>query len=497
VALQAPQPLKAIRQEAVTAALALCVFLFPIRVAGAKGLSPEEIRGSVVRVEVSLARHDWNAPWKLLPLESASGSAFLIAGDRFLTNAHVVRDAQQVTVKRNDGTAPVLATVDAIDNDCDLALLRVSSKTFLSGMRALPLGDLPSIGSHVVTYGYPLGGAEMSTTAGVVSRFESRSYSEGAQHLVVQTDAPLNPGNSGGPVVQGAAVVGVAFQILRNEQSIGFFIPAPIVRHFLEDGSDGHYDGFPEAPLRVSALNSSAYRRERKLPDDHTGVIVQEVAPGSSLDGVLGPGDVILSIDDHTVSDDGSWLSGQVRLPFGYLFDVKSIGQTVHFTVWREAKAQTVEWKASRFPPWTRLRRSGDPRYLVYAGVLFVPVTLEYLAAVRATGPARTAVSREVFYGPWESAPQGDREIVVVANVFRHPVNARLQAPVLSIVERVNGRPIRSLSELNRALDESQGPYDVFEFGPFGHVEALDRDRARTARSAILTTYGIRNDKSL
>jgi S1-C subfamily serine protease len=183
-----------------TRALAFAAFVF----AGPLGEPPAaakeataDVRNAVVRVEVSRAGRDWTAPWKLLPVESVSGTAFLIAGDRFLTNAHVVRDAQQVTVKRNDGSAPTLATVEALDDACDLAVLRVSSKSFVQGMHGLKLGDLPRVGSAVVTYGYPVGGQELSTTAGVVSRIEDHTYMEGlAEHLVVQTDAAINPGNS-------------------------------------------------------------------------------------------------------------------------------------------------------------------------------------------------------------------------------------------------------------------------------------------------------------
>ena len=182
--------------------------------AAAKATSDEAIQKAVLRVEVSIARRDWSAPWKLLAPESASGSAFAIAADRLLTNAHVVRDAQQVTVKKNDGSAPALATVEAVDDDCDLAVLRLPDKTLLAGVHPLKLGELPAVGSSVTTYGYPVGGLELSTTSGVVSRFGAIPYGLAASHLAGQTDAAINPGNSGGPVVQGGLVVGVAFQVV-------------------------------------------------------------------------------------------------------------------------------------------------------------------------------------------------------------------------------------------------------------------------------------------
>ncbi len=81
----------------------------------------------------------------------------------------------------------------------------------------------------MLTYGFPLGGQDVSSTAGIVSRIESRRYvhSGADSHLVVQTDAAINPGNSGGPVVQDGKVVGVAFQGYPGRRQHGLLHPDP------------------------------------------------------------------------------------------------------------------------------------------------------------------------------------------------------------------------------------------------------------------------------
>ncbi len=483
----------------IVAAVASLLVCFPSKPTFSREPPDDDVRSAVVRVDVSRAGHDWTAPWKLLPPESISGTGFLIDGDRLLTNAHVVHDAQQVTVKKNDGSAPSLATVEAVDEECDLAILRVPGASFSRGLRPLRLGDVPQVGSSVVTYGYPLGGLELSTTAGIVSRIEHRAYLEGtSRHLVVQTDAALNPGNSGGPVVQRGSVVGVAFQVVTGAQSIGFFIPAPVVRHFLDDFSDGHYTGFSDLPVRILPLSSPAYRRERKLPDARSGVIVQEIAPGSDLAEALAPGDVLMSVDGQRIADDGTCQLGSARVPFFHLVDMKSLGQRVRFEVWRDGKPTNVEWKASVFPPWARLRASrSKPRYLIFGGLLFVPATPEYFSSTRPIGARRAAILHELAYRAWESPPELDHEMVLLARVFSNPVNAGVDLSVPFVVERVNGQAIRNLADLARVLDESHEKSDVFEFGPFHHLEAIDHQQARSARASILSTYGISNDKSL
>jgi S1-C subfamily serine protease len=459
------------------------------------------IPNAVLRVEVSRASRDWSAPWKVLAPETVSGTAFVVApGDRMLTNAHVVRDAQQITVKKNDGSSPAIATVEAVDEACDLAVLRVADRAFLKGAPALKLGDLPAVGSSVTIYGYPMGGRELSTTAGIVSRIESQVYAEGgASHLAGQTDAAINPGNSGGPVVQGQLVAGVAFQMSRAGQNIGFFIPTPIIRHFLDDLSDGKYAGFPDVPVALLPLESPALRRERRLPADRSGVVVQAIPNGSSFQGVLVPDDVLLSVDGERISDDGTFASGSTRLPLLHLFDMKSIGQTVRLEVWRGGAVVPLTWKASPYPPWTRMRRAhAAPRYLVYAGMLFVPVTTESLEAINPRGELRAAMLRTISAQVWDPGQDPTRELVMLAKIFRDPVNEGIHYGLPLVVERVNGQPVHDLADLARIVDGSQQARDLLEIvSTYRYVEAVDHPKAVAMRDAFLASHGMISDRSL
>ncbi len=263
---------------------------------------------SVVLVQVYRSRYDWSLPWRQEAVEGSLGSGFLIEGGRVVTNAHVVADAREVLVRRPDQANPYVATVEAVGNDCDLAVLSVSDPAFTRGLKPLPLGDVPRSGSRVQTYGFPLGGQDVSSTAGIVSRVESRGYVHSGidAHLVVQTDAAINPGNSGGPVMQEGRVVGVAFQGYPGFDNMGFFIPMPVVRHFLADIHDGQYTGFPDSGLQTTPLLSPSYRRERGLPEGKGGVVVDFVAPGGTADGVVEPGDVIVAVEGVPVANDGT-----------------------------------------------------------------------------------------------------------------------------------------------------------------------------------------------
>jgi S1-C subfamily serine protease len=461
------------------------------------------VAASVVHVRVFRSAFDWSQPWRQEPVTGASGSGFLIAGGRILTNAHVIADARQILVRRPDQANPYVATLEAVGNDCDLAVLRVADPAFGQGLRPLAFGPLPRSGTRVSTYGFPLGGQDVSSTAGIVSRIESRGYvhSGADAHLVVQTDAAINPGNSGGPVVQGGRVVGVAFQGFPGADNMGFFIPVPIVRHFLVNLEDGRYDGFPDSGLETTPLLSPAYRRERRLPAGRSGVVVDRVAPGGTADGVLKPADVLLSIGGQAIADDGTIRLGDARVTFEHAMDMLQVGEPVRFTVWRGGRQETLSAPARRIARYDRNRnRYGvAPDYVVYAGLVFMRLEAELLQTLGRGWPQtanRDLVWHQLFREA-ERPEEADREVIVLTKVLRHAVNSQMAVSLPVAVDEINGRRIRSLADVVEAFGSNRERFHRIDFEGDGGLEALDRERAEAAHPEILRQYAIPHDRKL
>jgi S1-C subfamily serine protease len=458
---------------------------------------------SVVLVQVYRSRYDWSLPWRQEAVESSLGSGFLITGGRIVTNAHVVADARQVLVRRPDQANPFVAEVARVAHDCDLALLTVEDPAFAKGIKALDFGELPRSGSRVSTYGFPLGGQEVSSTAGIVSRVESRGYVHTGvdSHLVVQTDAAINPGNSGGPVVQDGRVVGVAFQGYPGFDNMGFFIPVPVVNHFLDDSEDGSYDGFPDSGLTTQPLLSPSYRRERGLPAGKSGVVVELVAPGSTLDGVVQKGDVLLSVDGFAVANDGTIKAGDTRVTFEHAVDMKQQGETLRLTVFRDGKELSLSAVSRRLVRLDRLRnRYGvAPRYVVYAGLVFMPLERELMKVLGrgGSGAADRNIIWHHLYREAEQPETAEREVVVMTRVLRHSVNSQMTFGGPVAVARINGVALRGLADVPEALQAGQGAFHTIEYEGASGLEALDRARAEEAHPEILNQYGITRDRNL
>ena len=131
-----------------------------------------DIVSSVVKVFSERYGYSYLAPWRLDSPKSATGSGCILAGNRILTDAHVVADAKFIQIKRAGAGEKVQAEVEIIAHECDLAVLRVKDKKFFEGTRPLDIGPLVSQRDRVTVYGFPEGGEEMSMTEGIVSRVE-------------------------------------------------------------------------------------------------------------------------------------------------------------------------------------------------------------------------------------------------------------------------------------------------------------------------------------
>jgi S1-C subfamily serine protease len=466
------------------------------------GAEPEK---SVVQITTFSQQPVWDAPWRFETVRGSSGTGFVIAGNKIMSNAHVVSWGKQIFLKRYQDPRPYPAKVTYVGHDCDLAILEPENPDFFQGMQPLEIGELPKVRSTVVTYGYPAGGEQISYTRGVVSRIELQSYAHSGNraYLAAQTDAAINPGNSGGPVIQDDKVVGVAFQGIVGLENTGFFIPTTLVNHFLQDIKDGNYDGFPQAGIRLVALQNPAYRRLLKLPDNDVGARIDYIYDVPSTRQLLKVEDVLLKVGNYDVGSDGTIIYEGNRTYVGVAFSDIQSGESVPIVIWRDGKEMKLT-----LPIYTFVKDKAEgnqydvlPRYFVYGGLVFVPLNRDYLRSIGGSwgDPGNGPLFYELFYRKNERPETVREEPIVLASVLSHSVNANMSIRGHTLVDKINGVRIEKMEDVIRAFESA--PKDkaqhLIEFFPDQTVEAIDRSEADAANAEIMKLYGVAKDRRL
>ncbi len=238
------------------------------------------------------------------PRQSALGSGVVVTSDGYiLTNNHVIDSADEVSVDLTDGRT-LKAKVVGADQASDLALLKVEGTNFHS----LTLGnsDAVKVGDVVLAVGNPLNVGQTVTMGIISAKGRSTGVGDGSYEDFLQTDAPINHGNSGGALVNmKGELIGINSQIVSVSDGnigIGFAIPANMARHVMTDlRTTGKVT---RAQLGVTVQPISPDMADALGLKETRGVLVSNVAPGSAAEKAgVKRGDVITSLNGQPVRD--------------------------------------------------------------------------------------------------------------------------------------------------------------------------------------------------
>jgi hypothetical protein len=179
--------------------------------------------------------------------------------------------------------------------------------------------------------------------------------------------------------------------------------------------------------------------------------------------------------------------------------DMLQVGATARFTVWRDGRELVLQASARRIARYDRNRnRYGvAPDYVVYAGLVFMRLEVELLKTLGRGWPqsANRDLVWHQLYREAEQPEEADREVIVLTRVLRHEVNSQMALNLPVAVEKINGRPVRSLADVGEAFASNRERFHRLEFERDEGIEALDREKAEAAHPEILRQYAIPHDR--
>ena len=348
------------------------------------------------------------------------GSGFIVSADGvILTNAHVVNDAQKVTVKLTD-RREFEATVIGADASSDVAVLKIDAHD----LPVVRLGDPRGlqVGEWVVAIGSPFG-FENSVTAGIVSA-KGRTLPDDSYVPFIQTDVAVNPGNSGGPLFNlRGEVVGINSQIYSRSggyQGVSFAIPIDVAMNVGKQlQANGHVT---RGKLGVGIQDVDQALAESFGLDVPRGALVSNVEKGGPAEKAgLKEGDVILAFDGQAIDSAG-------QLPSAVA--ATDPGKTVTLQVWRD-----------------RARRDFD--------VQLGKTTDENLVAASDDGSGAGRLGMMVR--PLSPEERGEANLdsgLVVANVDGAAAEAGMRPG--DIVIAANGTPVQSVEQLRSVVSDAK-----------------------------------------
>jgi Do/DeqQ family serine protease len=355
--------------------------------------------------------------------EGGLGSGVVVSADGYiLTNHHVINDAQQIKVELSDKRV-LSARLVGSDAPSDLAVLKVEG----ANLPALPMGNSDSVrvGDIVLAFGNPLGVGQTVTMGIISAKGRATGLGDGGFEDFLQTDAPINQGNSGGALVNTRGeLVGINSQIMSpsgGNIGIGFAIPAGMARNVMAQLVSGGKVRRGLLGVTVQGVSSDV-AKSLGLPSVKGALVSSVVPDGAAAKAGVERGDVIVAFGGAPVDDSNSLRN--------HVAEMKP-GSEVTFRVWRNGQEKELHGRLGELDgPKSAANEDSDGPQRGALGLSVQPLTPEDARELGLSGRKGLLVAEVDPAGPAAAAgfQPGD------------------------VIEQVNGKPVSEASELRSAV---------------------------------------------
>lgn len=411
------------------------------------------VQDTVVQIFSQMMEINWIEPYKIPQMGMATGSGFFIDESGYIvTNAHVVDQCTSVHIQiPSFGKHQFEVKIIGIMPEKDIALLQVGQdcinmlKSLHGNVPFLPLGDSDTVkrSMEVMALGYPLGQQSLKSTTGVISGHESGK---------IQMSAPINPGSSGGPLINmRGQVIGINSSGVTAAQNVGYMIPINELQIYLEDLKKGGlirkpYLGIFQAPSSEELVQCLG----NPTPG---GVYIADVLKDSPLFNQMQPGDMLYEINGHKIDMYGEmsvpWSEDKISV--GEYVGRLRVGQKVNIVAYRNGERKNLEcsFERRKLSPIRQIFPLYEPiDYEVFGGLVVMELVLNHLPILGMVSPGLAKFAEHKYQ---------DKPVLVITKTLPDSLAYRSRSPLVgTILKKVNNIEVSTLQDLRNALAQSK-----------------------------------------
>ena len=461
-----------------------------------------DLTRSVVRLRSTTQAWNPGRPWEKSDPEQRRALAAIVAPERVLTTAELVADSTFLEFESPDGTRFAEARVVAIDYEANLALIAPVGKNgsaLFADSEPLALAAPPALGDPVGVLQVEENGLPLLTTGFLQTIGVSSAFLPGHSFLTFYIKASMQSSASSFslPVLSDGRLAGLLFSYNSREQIIDS-AATEIIARFLDAAAAAEsqgtaYQGFPGLGVAIARTEDPAFRAWLNLDENHGGVFLSTVRPGSSAEAAgLEKGDVILAVDGNDIDRRGFYQHPIYGgLFWGHLVrGEKAVGDEVALSVLRDGEPLEITATLTREEESDRLvpnyRFEEPPNFLVKGGMVFQELTRPLLEAFGREWQQRAPLNLLDAHENPEKYEDDVRRIIFLSGTI--PTNATIGYEGLRnlIVRRVNGRDVLDIPTLIAAFEEHDGPLHAVEFADEDFTIYLDEAVASGVDAELL-----------
>ena len=461
-------------------------------------LDSNQKTSAVVKIITESLEPDYIYPWQVDSTVQSSGTGVIIENNYILTAAHVVDNSVSIYIRKPGSDKRFKADIKYISDASDLAIITVGDDNFFKGTTAIQLGGLPKLGDEIITWGFPEGGSQLAITKGIVSRIDFDKYSHSNQNnLVAQIDAAVNAGASGGPAIVDGMLAGITFQGLGGEDidNIGYIVPTPVIKQFLNDVKDDMVDGVPAIAFKTQNMRNPQLRAAYRMKTDMTGaLVIDSIIEPKVGENAIKVDDVLLEIDGLHVGNDGTvpFISGD-RIDLNYFFTRHQLGDTISIRLLRNGDVKLIDYTfkyTNRDMMLVTRHYSGFvPDYEILAGLIFQELSIDYIiASFDAEDFPSWMVNIHLDYKKkWDHKEKA----VFLSSILPDEINIDYDDFEDERVINVNGKKVNNLDDFRKAIKDNNNEFHSIQFDKPSNKILLSKKYVQERESIINEVYNI------